>query len=957
MGKKTILRLEKGVVLNDVQLKNLQSILGDSPVNEDASVTRNLQRNHQLRADSLKKAFQFIEATIPKKSEFDTEKYLQWCAEICPFPENAEDEEYKKCLTRYGALLTDALVDYWEWDTKDGTRIKEEAIELLNKAEQYVVMQEGRADLATLIPDELSEEGGFILLWDEQLPPLVEETRRELEAIKASVLSATPPWFRQSGVVEQLYFYHTPAYCNNSGVLRKHYEAVNFAWMKAKAERSLIIEADLQAIRDNRDLPKWFTGMASESQKFFKSWLLFAETQEDINKGLAAINSRLTSISQGKTEDISRQLSDIRKLPYWYLCLSEHEQLMLKTVLAHSETVDEAMSFLPSRLRTIPGVANFAHNHFKILDNKLNILHSFDPYRASHLASRDVQDMPPHIRELHVKRNLARLREVVGEDRWLLIQTLISPNEYTEKYAGMPDHRLAQDLARELEKTGDNKVCSPNHPFNYLRYLDWTSHDNPQCTKLLKLAYDNLDDKFIKEEIALLELDEISASELEKLVCAGKSFIAQNENSDCYASLRQLIANLEWQDMPCSPDEVAELIKQAFEEAKALKEGRKAPVGHGLVSRVELNKRKLIDLFHDHYALFKEWQDWQPLLTRQLYVRSNKIGQEETFIRFQTKMTDLVMLCKEYENVLNSGWGTGTIWDYCGRELFLSSLESLIITHTKDTELARSEEGISFGSCVSGKDRKSIELIHTAAMFRYKKAYGRWPSFGDTGSYRANFVDIVATLYVSGHFQEHAGQNAPGSNGTKTPDLYWPADIAKAICAKLKNERALERDDMLATYNEVSRIGKMKAAVKVGYASSAVAVLRYTEEQQQRIIDLLTAIVKQPKYWHKKTSVKTGLFYSAPTGIAEIDGILTDETGKPNSEILTNIFHAVFNRPVQSWFRDSDTQELYNLIKKLSDPRSNPGEVLDELETFKTNSYVASSRTDSPEPIPVSMLI
>ncbi|MGL5741557.1 MAG: hypothetical protein ACRCXC_02880 [Legionella sp.] len=154
-------------------------------------------------------------------------------------------------------------------------------------------------------------------------------------------------------------------------------------------------------------------------------------------------------------------------------------------------------------------------------------------------------------------------------------------------------------------------------------------------------------------------------------------------------------------------------------------------------------------------------------------------------------------LLDQYRSVLDSAIGTATVFDYAGRELFLSSLEQLIILSIK---------AHSYGSCVSGKDRKAIDLIHTDAMLIYKERYGSWPLFDDLPDNRIRFVAIVADLYMSRHQQEHAGQNAPGSEGTKTPDWYLPKDIVDEIKKRLDSERALKDDDRVATDNEVKNI-------------------------------------------------------------------------------------------------------------------------------------------------------
>ena len=105
------------------------------------------------------------------------------------------------------------------------------------------------------------------------------------------------------------------------------------------------------------------------------------------------------------------------------------------------------------------------------------------------------------------------------------------------------------------------------------------------------------------------------------------------------------------------------------------------------------------------------------------YTQSNN-SDSLALIEYATKFVDnkpgLKELVEAYSSLLKSPMGSATVSDHHGRELFLSSLEQLIILTLG---------GYSYGSCVSGKDRKAIELMHTDAMILFKLKYGRWPRF------------------------------------------------------------------------------------------------------------------------------------------------------------------------------------------------------------------------------------
>ncbi len=97
--------------------------------------------------------------------------------------------------------------------------------------------------------------------------------------------------------------------------------------------------------------------------------------------------------------------------------------------------------------------------------------------------------------------------------------------------------------------------------------------------------------------------------------------------------------------------------------------------------------------------------------------------------------------------------------------------------------------------------------MHTDAMILYRYLYGSWPQFdaAEESVERKQFVCLVAHLYASRHHHELAGQNAPGADGIKTPDMYLPKDICQEI-NRIIGKGATKRDDILATTNEVRKI-------------------------------------------------------------------------------------------------------------------------------------------------------
>lgn len=299
-----------------------------------------------------------------------------------------------------------------------------------------------------------------------------------------------------------------------------------------------------------------------------------------------------------------------------------------------------------------------------------------------------------------------------------------------------------------------------------------------------------------------------------------------------------------------------------------------------------------------------------------------------------------------YEQALNSGWGTAYAKDYRGRELFLSSLGHLIIIFAN---------GLSAGSCVSGKDRKAVGLIHDDALFIYHEIYGKWHQFTDPAEERANFVKIVVELYVSRHQHEHAGQNAPGSEGIKTPAMYWPSDIAVAIYDRMKNPNTLIGDDRLATNNEVSKVGLSESKRVPGALLCHLIAAAIPRKICQKIIDALSRVLEERERFKPKVTWKVTQFAQPeePEGIQKIRELVKGNDSKSlqmSQEIENKNINAVLEKIMLARYlrgnkedksRSDLTIAVYDLIKKLYTQvktLEDIKEVICELDRLHTSS-------------------
>lgn len=306
----------------------------------------------------------------------------------------------------------------------------------------------------------------------------------------------------------------------------------------------------------------------------------------------------------------------------------------------------------------------------------------------------------------------------------------------------------------------------------------------------------------------------------------------------------------------------------------------------------------------------------------------------------------LAPLLDNYKKVLGSALGTATLFDYEGREMFLSSIEQLAIMEI---------DGFSYGSCVSGKDRKALELIHTDAMLIYRTQHpGKLPTFGEPKDKkeRITFVNLVAELYLSRHQHVHAGFNAPGSEGIKTPTWYFSKDIITAINGKMRNESYLSNDDRLATDNEVKNIGSKKFVANLlpnGQMLCYLMAMEIGEENCKNLYDSLVRIVNEQELF----KVQTSFFKAAlPAGISQLKVIFDDPNlAKTNVHRMARSFSEVMKRPRDDASRKQATRLVYEHIRTIVESKADTlnKRINDAITAWDTLfSESKSTRDNSP---------
>ena len=336
MRPSTILRIPDGFVITEQLQTAIQPLLGEGFTIEHYSHEPNLFRSYQQRIESLFQAFDFLCEAIPpdREKQDKIQPYLDWCRQNCHFKDTWTATQYQEQLDIYTTFLVGAVSNLWDMSR---------SVVLLDKAEQYLLLQKPRPTIATLIQLS-SNSANLALLVDKPLPPFTEETLAELKRIKLSD-RAKPPL-------------STP---------NESYEAFWWGYSNSDAIREFLKEEPID----------------------------------------------------------------------WYLFLPNVEKKLLYQTLKKIDLDDkEAVLHLSSRLRTIPGLANFAEYQTSFINPETHEIKTFETrLRSSHLGSRDLMDYPYSGKtcDLHTKRNVERLQEYINQDdpskdyRPLLIQTLISP--------------------------------------------------------------------------------------------------------------------------------------------------------------------------------------------------------------------------------------------------------------------------------------------------------------------------------------------------------------------------------------------------------------------------------------------------------------------------------------------------------------------------------------------------
>lgn len=490
MGKGIVLRVPHGTELSRELIQALETRFPGYTL-ETYHEKPDYRRSFVRRVSSLQKGFNFLLDALPLQSSFLTKEtlreYIDECKTAACDAKDSTDDLHKE-LEKYTAKLIEAIALVW------GTSIKE-AIELLNEAEQYDLMKNGRPDLATLMPMKVGEDISYVIQLDESLPPHYGQFIDELKQIKAKKYPKTPPWLYGLKEYQQAYF------CNLDRKISSHTEVVhdfnNFliSWSSIK-RKALSLKTDLQQIANNSSpLPSWFNDLSPHLQEMMR---ILAADPANLDEKLKQFKKLL--ISDSFKNECADSVAYISSLPQWYWVLPHHQQFFLEHALKGVDKVEDAVPFLSSRHRTLPLPANYAAHSLLGISHDGKVIRELSKkrYRSSHIATRDGLEWPEAVQRRHSDANLAKVMEHAQPEQLAILQTLISPIHavdyvptwITDYLPTLPPDLELYKLARAAveRRAKIQSIQQNNHPYNLAKRLYYTQSNDKDSLNLLAVA-------------------------------------------------------------------------------------------------------------------------------------------------------------------------------------------------------------------------------------------------------------------------------------------------------------------------------------------------------------------------------------------------------------------------------------------------------------------------------------
>lgn len=490
MAKETILRVLEGVTLPNAVFASLGKLLNGYKI-EYFSQKPNHEKIYADRIDSLHQAFLFLLEAYPVNPKFtnltaDTlKKYAANCRNACDLRYKSVDE-LEGVLGKFTTQLVNVIAVAWKWP-KDTAQ--EDAKHCLNEAEQFMLMGKGRPDVATIIPMDLGKQAEFVMQWDKSEPPYYDLLIKELKQIMALKFPKTIPWYRKLPECQQVYFANLTSNITNANQVVLDLNNC-IALLKPLSEKKEF-DAEMQNIAQNKvPLPTWFKSLAPQLKEMVKA------LADEPHTCLAKITQFRADLNEYNEFDFfDNFVEKAPKIPHWYWVLSNQQQFFLQYVLTTAEknkqSIEDAISFIPSRLRVLPLPANYGKHSLHTLNSQGEIVQHFDNRRrSSHIVSREgLDDWPQSVQKRHSQSNLSVVMKDAPSDRASVFITNVSPVPGPKKVLWWklpPDWELEQGANQAVSQSPQVKnILQVNHPLNIYRYVGYTTSTSERCWAIL----------------------------------------------------------------------------------------------------------------------------------------------------------------------------------------------------------------------------------------------------------------------------------------------------------------------------------------------------------------------------------------------------------------------------------------------------------------------------------------
>lgn len=464
----------------------------------------NPQKHYHDRAESMLRAFEFINKVWPSESFNNDSQHKD--AALRTLHKNVEliektkasanqsfEEHLEAKLQNHLKLLCKQLTEHWPSTCKDDNSAKL----FLDSAEQYQLLLQDCPSIATLSPwqDPATKKTEYIIQYDKRLPAYTSDLLNEFKQLKDKAKNQsirTPEYFQKLPNETKVFFHGFIQKEDNadeiSKQLKQKFEDFNSEIIQLTGEQQKQLD---NALKEQTPLNEiWFTRLPDYQQKFIREFNSFYA----FKNGYKELRDWIYSNKPDHIVQLKASYEHLKDTPLWYACLSAIDQHFTCYLLEQNDKpLDELLSFFPSRFRKFPGTANFrkAFTYLSRKDdsNKIQFKSLVSTYAGAHFASRDMEDAPNAVQQSYPENNLQHILETIRKQKGqepdkLYISTKISPLYKLISFT--PDKNLHHQLTKSIRhfnneqqvNNKENKNCTIYHintPYNAWKYWDYTT--------------------------------------------------------------------------------------------------------------------------------------------------------------------------------------------------------------------------------------------------------------------------------------------------------------------------------------------------------------------------------------------------------------------------------------------------------------------------------------------------